>query len=103
MLEITEEALKFFSDLRQEGDNRPAIRIAVMGTGGTDSGLGLVPDHILENDLAFQHGEFTVIIDKKLMEYCISIKIDFNHGEPNRCASLSKRGFSIKAENPIKF
>ncbi|WP_136799636.1 hypothetical protein [Desulfosediminicola ganghwensis] len=102
MLEITEEAMKFFPDLRQEGDHRPAIRIAVMGTGGTDTGLGLVPDEILENDLATQHGEFTVVIDKKLMEYCQSITIDFSHGEPNRCASLSKRGFAIKAKNPVK-
>lgn len=103
MLEITDEAMKFFPDLRPEGDNRPAIRVAVMGTGGTDSGMGLVPDEILESDLAFQHGEFTVVIDKQLMEYCKSILIDFSHGEPNRCASLSKRGFIIKAENPINF
>ncbi len=101
MLEITEDAVKHLAEVGENMTTNDVIRIAVMGNGGTKSGLGLIIDQTMQTDIVSTHGEYTVAIDKNLMEYCKTITIDFTNGEPNRCDSLSKRGFLITAENPL--
>ena len=102
MLEISQKAMSHLQDVGQIPDSRSAIRIAVMGGGGPHCGLGLVIDTIKETDLVIQKGDHTIVIDKKLMEFCRSITIDFTEGERDRCDSLSKRGFLLSADNPLK-
>jgi Fe-S cluster assembly iron-binding protein IscA len=103
MLEVSDEALKYLADISTDKSAGPAIRVAVMGSGGTNCGLGLIIDEMNDTDLAYEKGDYTLIIDKNLMEFCKKISIDFTQGEPNRCESRSKRGFLIHAENPVNF
>lgn len=102
MLEISPKAMRHLQDVGHIPDSRSAIRIAVMGGGGPHCGLGLVIDTITENDLVMKKGDHTIVIDKKLMEFCRNITIDFTDGEQDRCDSLSKRGFLLNADNPLK-
>ncbi len=103
MLEVSEEALKHLKNVGGEENKDVPIRVAIMGSGATSCGLGLMIDEMTENDSSFIKGDFNVIVDTKLMEYCKTITIDFREGEPDRCDSLSKRGFTITAENPVNF
>lgn len=101
MLEVSNEALKHLADISGKEETNSAIRVAVMGSGGTSCGLGLIIDEVKETDITIEKGAFTIIVDKQLMEYCRNISIDFTDGEPNRCESRSKRGFLLDAENPV--
>lgn len=103
MLEVSDAAVKHFQEVGETTPTTPVIRIAIMGSRGTSCGLGLIMDQIQETDIAIENGPHTIVVDKKLMEYCRKITIDFTNGEPNRCDSLSKRGFLINAENPVNF
>ncbi|WP_136807701.1 hypothetical protein [Desulfosediminicola flagellatus] len=103
MLEVSEEALKHLQNVGGEDNTGVPIRVAVMGSGATNCGLGLMIDEMTENDTSFIKGDFTVIVDTKLMDYCKTITIDFAKGEADRCDSRSKRGFTITAENPVNF
>lgn len=102
MIEVSPKAMNRLQDVGQIPDTGSAIRIAVMGGGGPHCGLGLVIDAIKDTDLCILQGDHTLIIDKKLMEYCRNITIDFTDGEPDRCDSLSKRGFLLNADVPLK-
>lgn len=102
MIEISNKAMSHLRDVGQIPDTGSAIRIAVMGGGGPHCGLGLVIDTVNDNDLIMKKGDHTLVIDKKLMEFCRNITIDFTEGEPDRCDSLSKRGFLLHADNPLK-
>jgi Fe-S cluster assembly iron-binding protein IscA len=103
MLEVSNEAMKYLGDIGADKNSGPAIRVAVMGSGGTNCGLGLILDEVIDTDLTFQKGDYTLIIDKNLMDFCKKVSIDFTQGEPDRCESRSKRGFLIHAENPVNF
>lgn len=102
MLEVTPKAMRHLQDVGQIPDTGSAIRIAVMGGGGPHCGLGLIIDTVKEADLIIRKGDHTIVIDKKLMEFCQNITIDFTDGEPDRCDSLSKRGFLLNTDNPLK-
>ncbi len=103
MLEVSDEALKYLADISTDKSTGPAIRVAVMGSAGTNCGLGLILDEITDADITFERGNYTLVVDKNLMNYCKKITIDFTQGEPNRCESRSKRGFLIHAEQPVNF
>ena len=103
MIEVSDEAMKHLGEVGGTENRGIPIRFAVMGSGATNCGLGLMIDRIKETDLAFQKGEYTLIIDKSLAEYCKQITLDFTKGVPDRCDSRSHRGFLITAENPVLF
>jgi Fe-S cluster assembly iron-binding protein IscA len=103
MLEVSDEALKYLADIGADKSKGPAIRVAIMGSGGTNCGLGLILDEVKDTDITFTKGEYTLVIDKNLMDYCKKITIDFTQGQPDRCESRSKRGFLIHADNPVNF
>jgi len=102
MLVISESAAQHLGDIC--GDEAgAAIRIAVMGGGGTGSGLALVADTVRDTDIASEHGSCTVVVDGELMEYCRKITIDFREGDSDGCSTRGGRGFLITAENPLIF
>ena len=102
MLTITENAVAHLNEIDDQDKNGTAIRIAVMGS-GSSCGLGLVVDEIKTSDITSRHGNHTLIIDGKLLDYCRNITIDFSEGDPEGCSSRSQRGFLISAENPVVF
>lgn len=102
MLTITENAAAHLNEIGDQKQSGSAIRVAVMG-GGSSCGLGLVTDTIKETDSISRHGNYTVAVDTKLLEYCRTITIDFSEGEPEGCSSRAKRGFLISAEKPVVF
>jgi len=102
MLTITENAASHLHEIADQEHRGLAIRVAVMG-GGSSCGLGLVTDEIKNSDITSRHGDYTVAVDGKLLEYCRTITIDFSEGEPEGCSSRAKRGFLISAEKPVVF
>lgn len=101
MLEVSAEALENLGNVGGPEHKNTPIRVAVMGSGATNCGLGLMIDQMLETDISFKEGEYTIIVDKNLMEFCKKISLDFAKGDHDRCDSRSKRGFLISADNPV--
>lgn len=101
MLEVHQNAVQHFYELCGEQGRDAVIRVAVMGSGATSSGLSLVVDTIRDTDVVSDHDGYTVIIDKELLDYCRKISIDFREGDSEGCSSRSGRGFVLHAENPV--
>ena len=102
MLDIRDEAVAHLRALLTEGGEAGAIRIAVMG-GAEGTGLGLIIDEAGDDDLQIKHGDITLIIDKKLMDYCQAITIGFREADKGSCGGSSGGGFLLVAENPLTF
>lgn len=99
MITISNEAAAHLHELLDPDNPLPGLRLSVMGS----SGFGLTPDKAQESDHITLSGEIEIFIDKKLLDFCQSIAIDFNEGNPQGCSSKSGRGFVITAENPVIF
>lgn len=102
MLNITESAALHLDEIYDQNSNFRTIRVAVMG-GGSKCGLGLVTDEAKDTDITSQHGDYTIVVDRQLLEYCQTITIDFSEGDPDGCSSRSGRGFIFSAEKPVIF
>lgn len=95
MLTASDEALGYMKELLdQEANTGSAIRVAVMG----NSGLGLIVDDPQENDVIFDNDQFSIIIDRNLLEFCKTITIGFKKGDSNSCNSS---GYVIETGNPL--
>ncbi|WP_163340518.1 hypothetical protein [Desulfopila sp. IMCC35008] len=95
MLNASEEALGYMKELlNQEANTGSAIRVAVMG----NSGLGLVVDDPQENDVIFNKEQFSIIVDRNLIEFCKTITIGFKTGDSTSCSSS---GYIIETENAL--
>ena len=95
MIEVSSEALSYMKDLfDQAGQPEAGVRIAVVG----NAGLGLLVDHAGEGDFTTEQEGLPIIIDRKLLDYCKSIKIRFKVSDSQECGT---DGYIIEAENSL--
>lgn len=99
MLTITSKAAAHLHEIASSSDKEYGIRISLMGS----SGFGLTADIVKDDDHITLCGDIQVIVDRKLLEYCRAITIDFREGDPDGCSSKSGRGFTITAEQAVVF
>ncbi len=96
MISITEECIEQLKLYEEEEGSDLLIRVAVMSGAEKSPNLGIMMDERSENDDMFSFGELKVIIEKKLMEYCRNIVIEYVRTERDGCAVSG--GFKIHPE-----
>lgn len=95
MIEVSDDALSYMKELfEQSGKPEAAVRIAIVG----NSGFGLIVDHPGEADFTMEKEGLPIIIDRKLLDFCKSIKISFQVGSSEECGA---NGYIIVAENKL--
>ena len=103
MLEITESGVRHLAEVGVATDGTGVIRVAVIG-GGRGSGLGLFADTAVASDVVSRHGDYTLVVDRHLLDYCQTITIDFQEGRGDEgCSSRSGRGFILTTAKPLLF
>ena len=99
MLEITELAIGRLKEF-QAGDTKGLpVRIAIMSGASKSPNLGVVTDAVNDNDVSYDFDELTVIIDKGLLDYCVTIHVDYVKMDSESCSV--EGGFRIKVENTL--
>ena len=95
MINVSSEALGYMKDLlAQAGEPEAGVRIALVG----NAGLGLLVDHAGETDFTMEKEGLPIIIDRKLLDYCKSIRIRFKVSDSQECGT---DGYIIEAENSL--
>lgn len=99
MLEITELAIERLKEFQANDGKDLPVRIAIMSGASKSPNLGVVTDAVSDKDISYDFDKLTVIVDKGLLEYCVSIHVDFVKVESESCSVDG--GFRIKVENSL--
>lgn len=89
MLELTKCAQTELEAYFEERGERSTMRV-FLGSGCAGAKLSLALDEATEADDTFEHGGFTFVVSKDLLETTGNLSIDFN-----------SMGFEINAEKPM--
>ena len=100
MLKIEDAALPHLAGMLQESTPLSAIRIMVLG-GPNGVGLGLMIDEKTEDDASIIYEKIPFFIDRKLLDYCGTITIDYTDSYEGSCAASKNGAFVITSENKL--
>lgn len=94
MLDVTRQASEKLVDYMKDNNITSALRVILMQGGCSGPSLGLALDEEKPLDELFQQEELTFLIEKKLLEQCGDIIIDY-------LEAGSRSGFNIKSSNTL--
>lgn len=101
MLEVTEIALTNVKEYMSQQKIDSAIRITLMSSGCSGSSLGLAVDEAKDTDHILERDGVSFVVDKKLVETCGLIKVDFIEKKDDRCGCGTRGGFAVTSEKPL--
>lgn len=77
MFEITEKANEMIKDFLKDKDEFPPIRVMLSQGGWSGPSLGLALDELREDDVSFDDGGLTFVVEKEFYNKVKPIKVDY--------------------------
>lgn len=93
-ISLTEKAAEKVVELRGEGSEEQALRVAVRGGGCSGFQYALAFDQIKDDDHVFSDRGVSVVVDKTSMQFVFGSEVDFVDG-------LQGAGFQVNNPNVV--
>lgn len=103
MLKVSESALEIIRDYLRQQKIDSFIRVGVMSGSCAGPNLKISVDDSKKNDRIFNYGKIRFIVNKKLLETCNTISIDYNKKSRHCICSGGCGGLFITGEKKFLF